>query len=66
MGPEDGSEMGNVKFANCVGLMARDDLRLSPSEYGEAQVSARRTDVTSLNMPRNGREPGAPVQPPIV
>ena len=58
MGPEDSSELGNVKCANCVGLMAQDDLRLSPSEYGEAQVSARRTGVTSLNIQGTGANPG--------
>jgi hypothetical protein len=47
-------ELGNVKCANCVGLMAQDDLRLSPSEYGEGQVSARRTGVTSLNIQGTG------------
>ena len=58
MGPEDSSELGNVKCANCVGLMAQDDLRLSPSEYGEAQVSARRTGVTSLNIQGTGANLG--------
>ena len=48
-------EMGNVKCANCVGLMAQDDLRLSPSDYGEAQVSARRTGITSLNIKERAR-----------
>ena len=47
-------EMGKVKCANCVGLMARDDLRLSPSKCGETQVSARRTGVTSLNIHEGG------------
>ena len=50
--------MGNVKCANCVGLIAQDDLRLSPSEYAEAQVSARRTGVTSLNIQGTGANPG--------
>ena len=50
--------MGNVKCANCVGLMAQDDLQLSPSEYGEAQVSARRTGVTSLNIQGTGANLG--------
>jgi hypothetical protein len=47
-------ELGNVKCANCVGLMAQADLHLSPSEYGETQVSARRTGVTSLNIEGTG------------
>jgi hypothetical protein len=51
-------EMGNVKSANCVGLMAQDDLRLSPSEYDETQVSARRTGVTSLNIQDTGANLG--------
>ena len=34
---------------------AQNDLRLSPLEYCEAQVSVQRTDVHS----KNGREPGA-------
>jgi hypothetical protein len=37
-----------------VGLLTQDDLRLS-SEYGEAQVSARRAGVTSLSMQEMGR-----------
>jgi hypothetical protein len=45
MGLKTVPEIGNVKCANCVGLMAQEDLRLSPSEYGEAQVSARRSEV---------------------
>jgi len=59
MGPEGVPEVGNVKCANWVGLMVQDDLRLSPSEYGDAQVRARRTGVTSLKYTTNGREPGA-------
>jgi hypothetical protein len=51
-------EMGNVKCANRVGLMAQDDLRLSPSEYDETQVSARRTGVTRLNMQGPGAKLG--------
>jgi hypothetical protein len=53
-------ELGNVKCANGVGLMAQDDLRLSPSEYGEAQVSARRAGITSLNKQETGANLGAP------
>jgi hypothetical protein len=53
-------EAGNVKCANYVGLMAQDDLRLSPSEYGEAQVSARSTGITSLNLQKTGAKPRAP------
>jgi len=60
MGLKTVPELGTVKCANCVGLMARDDLRLSLREYGEAQVSARRTRVTSLNIQETGVNPGAP------
>ena len=35
------------------------DLRLSPSGYDEAQVSARRTGVTSLNIQGTGANPSA-------
>jgi len=50
--------MGNVKCANRVGLVAQDDLHLSPSEYGKTQVSARRTGVTSSNIQETGAKPG--------
>jgi hypothetical protein len=51
-------EMGNVKCANCVGLMAQDNLRLSASEYVETRVSAPRTGVTSLNIQGTGANLG--------
>jgi hypothetical protein len=58
-------EMGIVRCGNCVGLMAQDDLRLSPSEYGEAQVSARRTGVTSLDIQETGANLGHRAGPPV-
>jgi hypothetical protein len=64
MGAKAIPEMGNVKCANCAGLMAQDDLRLSPSEYGEAQVGARRTAVTCLNMGERARNSEAPGRRP--
>jgi hypothetical protein len=54
MGARDDSRNGKAKRSNCVGLLTQDDLRLS-SEYGEAQVSARRAGVTSLSMQEMGR-----------
>lgn len=53
-------ELENVECANCVGLMAQDDLRLSPSEYGEAKVKRRKNGCYESEYTRNGREPGAP------
>jgi len=50
--------MGNVECANCVVRMAQDDVRLPPSEYDEAQVSAQRTGVTSLNIQGTGANRG--------
>ena len=32
-------ELGNVKCANCVGLMAQDDLRLSPSNMAKPRLA---------------------------
>jgi hypothetical protein len=58
MSPEDSSRNGKRKLRELCGLMARDDLRQSPSKYGEAQVSARRTGVTSLNMHETGANLG--------
>jgi len=48
-------EVGNVKCANCVGLNgAKLSMAVTSgcllSEYGEVQVSARKTGVTSLNV----------------
>jgi hypothetical protein len=48
--------MGNVKCANCVSPVAGPTA--VSSEYGEAQVSARRTGVTSLNIQRTGANLG--------
>ena len=62
MGTEDGSRNGKRRVRELCGPDgARRSIAMtsgaSPSEYGEAQVSARRTGVTSLNIRRNGREP---------
>ena len=56
MGLKTVPEMGNVECANCVSPVAQDDQRpgLFPSECDEAQVSARRTGVTSLNIQGTG------------
>ena len=53
--------MGNVERANCVGLMTQDDLRLSPSEYDETEVSPGRTGVTSLSIKERARTWGTAV-----
>jgi hypothetical protein len=63
MGPEDNSRNGKRKVRERVGLMAQDDLYLrhlglSPSEYGETQLSARKTGVTSLNVRGRGANLG--------
>ena len=51
-------EMRNVKCVELFGLIAQDDLRLSPSKYDETQVSARKTGVTRLNVQGTGANLG--------
>ena len=60
-------ELGNVRHANFVGLMAQDELQLSLRNVAKAPVSARRTGVTNLNTPGAGADLGTgPEWPPIV
>ena len=61
MGAEDGSRNGKRKVRELCGS---DGARLSiavSSEYGETQVSARRTAAKRPNMHETGGEPGASV-----
>ncbi len=58
MGPEDGSRNGKRKVRElCRPDGARRSTAVS-SEYGETQVSARRTSVTSLNVQGMGANLG--------
>ncbi len=63
MGPEDSSRIGKRKVRELCGPDgARRPIAMTPgavsSEYGEAQVSARRTGVASLNMHETGASMG--------
>jgi hypothetical protein len=52
-------QSGYVKSATETdGHAAQNDLRLLPSEYGETQVSTRRTDIARLNVQRTGANLG--------
>ena len=64
MGPEDGSRTGKRKVRELCGPDgARRSIAMTSgavsSENGEAQVSARRTGVTSLNIQETGANPSA-------
>jgi len=64
MGPEVDSRNGKRKVRELCGpewrktIYSYDNLGLSPSEYDETQVSARRTGVTSLNIQGMGANLG--------
>ena len=58
MGPEDGSQSGKRKVRELCGPDGARRSTSVSSEYGEAQVSARRTGVTSLNIQGTGANLG--------
>jgi hypothetical protein len=60
MGPEDSSRIGKRKVRELYGPDGARRSAYVPSEYGEAQVSARRTGVTSLNIREAGANLGRP------
>jgi hypothetical protein len=57
MGLKSLSEMGNVKCANRVGLMAQGDLWLSASKYREIPGKRSKNGCYEVEYTRNGRGP---------
>ena len=58
MGPEDGSRSGKRKVRELCGPDGARRSTVVSSEYGETQVSARRTGLTSLNINERARSWG--------
>jgi len=58
MGPKDGSRNGKRKERELCGPDGAKQSAAASSEYGEAQVSARKTGVTSLDIQGAGANLG--------